>query len=70
MKRVIAEEETRDAAASWLDRHEKSPSTIVRWEIDRQEAVKGKTLSIRYIEGKLLIISHEEQNTAICYRTE
>lgn len=66
MKRVIAEEEKRDAAASWLDGHEKSPSTIIRREIERQEAVKGRFLSIRCIEWKLLIISHEEQNTAIC----
>lgn len=38
MKRVIAEEEKRNAAASWLDRHEKSSSMI--WPgID--QAVKG-----------------------------
>lgn len=52
MKRVIAEEEKRDSAASWLNGHEKSPSTIVRHEIERQEAVKGWILSIRCVSNE------------------
>lgn len=42
MKRVIAGEEKRNAAASWLDRHEKSPS-MIRSETDRRP-VKGRIL--------------------------
>lgn len=43
MKRVIAEEEKRNPVASWLDRHEKSPS-MIRSGID--QAVEGGILSI------------------------